>query len=65
MELLGGRLRRAVLGHLSRDCNRPELAVGTVRARLDAMGGGAVEVHALRSVEISSARLAVAATCAA
>jgi len=35
--LAGGRLRRAVLGHLSRDCNSPELAVGTVRARLDAV----------------------------
>lgn len=27
----GGQLRRAVLGHLSRDCNRPELALATLR----------------------------------
>jgi phosphoribosyl 1,2-cyclic phosphodiesterase len=27
----GGRLRRAVLGHLSRDCNRPDLALATMR----------------------------------
>ena len=62
--LAGGRLRRAVLGHLSRDCNSPELAVGTVRARLDAMGGTAVEVLCAGQREIS-ARLAVAAVCAA
>jgi phosphoribosyl 1,2-cyclic phosphodiesterase len=33
-EMMGGKLRRAVLGHLSRDCNSPELAIGTVRDRL-------------------------------
>jgi phosphoribosyl 1,2-cyclic phosphodiesterase len=27
----GGQLRRAVLGHLSRDCNRPELALQAMR----------------------------------
>ena len=32
-ELLDANLRRAVLGHLSRDCNSPELAVGAVRER--------------------------------
>ena len=32
-ELLNANLRRAVLGHLSRDCNSPELAVGAVRER--------------------------------
>ena len=35
----GGQLRRAVLGHLSRDCNRPELALQAMRA---AAGGGAL-----------------------
>jgi len=59
-----GRLRRAVLGHLSRDCNRPELAVGTVRERLDAIGGTAVEVICAGQREIS-ARLTVAGMCAA
>ncbi len=63
-DLLGGRLRRAVLGHLSRDCNSPELAVGTVRARLAALGANEVEVVCAGQREIS-ARLAVAATCAA
>lgn len=63
-DLLGGRLRRAVLGHLSRDCNSPELAAGTVRARLDAVGGCAVEVLCAGQREIS-ARMAVAAMCAA
>ena len=58
-DLLGGRLRRAVLGHLSRDCNRPELAVGTVRTRLDAAGAHDVEVLCAGQREIS-ARLAVA-----
>lgn len=62
--LAAGRLRRAVLGHLSRDCNSPELAVGTVRARLDAIGGTAVEVHCAAQREIS-ARMAVAGMCAA
>ena len=32
-ELLGANLQRAVLGHLSRDCNSPELAVTAVRER--------------------------------
>ena len=63
-DLLGGCLQRAVLGHLSRDCNSPELAVGTVRARLDAAGGHAVEVLCAGQREIS-ARLPVAAMCAA
>lgn len=57
--LLGGRLRRTVLGHLSRDCNSPELAVGTVRAKLDAMGGQEVEIHCAGQREISP-RFAVA-----
>jgi phosphoribosyl 1,2-cyclic phosphodiesterase len=63
-DLVGERLRRAVLGHLSRDCNSPELAVSTVRARLDAVGANEVEVVCAGQREIS-ARFAVAATCAA
>jgi phosphoribosyl 1,2-cyclic phosphodiesterase len=63
-DLLSGRLRRAVLGHLSRDCNSPELAVDTVRARLDAVGGAAVEVLCAGQREIS-ARMTVAGMCAA
>lgn len=57
-ELLGAKLQRAVLGHLSRDCNSPELAVGTVRARLDAVGANEVDVLCAGQREIS-ARLAV------
>lgn len=59
VELLGGRLRRAVLGHLSRDCNSPELAVGHVRSQLDAAGGNAVELFCATQREITP-RFAVA-----
>ena len=52
-EMLGGGLRRAVLGHLSRDCNSPELAVGTVRTRLDAAGANGVEVFCASQREVS------------
>ncbi len=43
-EIAGSGLRRAVLGHLSEDCNTPELAVGTVRDRLSLSGAASVEV---------------------
>jgi len=62
--LLDGELRRAVLGHLSRDCNSPELALGTVRARLDAVGTHGVELLCAAQREVS-ARLPVAARCVA
>ncbi len=52
-ELLGSNLRRAVLGHLSRDCNSPELATGTVRTELEKAGGG-------RDVEVICAEQATA-----
>jgi phosphoribosyl 1,2-cyclic phosphodiesterase len=39
-ELAGGRLRRAVLGHLSRDLNTPEIALRTARERLGRESGG-------------------------
>ena len=38
----GAKLRRAVLGHLSRDCNRPELAIETMRKQ---GGEGAPELE--------------------
>ncbi len=38
-ELANFNLRRAVLGHLSRDCNEPALAVATVREMLGARDG--------------------------
>lgn len=37
-ELLEHGLERAVLGHLSRDCNTPELAIGAIHARLEQAG---------------------------
>src|SRR5919199_4154449 len=37
-ELLPGKIERVVLGHLSRDCNTPELACGEIRALLDKVG---------------------------
>lgn len=52
-ELLEGKLRRAVLGHLSRDCNAPDLAVGTVRTTLAARAGDQVEVLCAMQREIS------------
>jgi phosphoribosyl 1,2-cyclic phosphodiesterase len=39
--IAGGGLRHVVLGHLSRDCNEPELAVSAVRSAL----GGFPAVH--------------------
>jgi phosphoribosyl 1,2-cyclic phosphodiesterase len=57
-ELAGGNLRRAVLGHLSRDCNSPELAVGTVASRLEQLGIAGVDVVCATQREVS-ARLAV------
>jgi phosphoribosyl 1,2-cyclic phosphodiesterase len=58
-ELVGGKLRRAVLGHLSRDCNTPELAMGTVRSALDGAGATNVELFCAGQRDVS-ARLRVA-----
>jgi len=44
-ELLPGKIERVVLGHLSRDCNTPELALETVRASLAKHGRLEVEIH--------------------
>ena len=49
----GAKLRRAVLGHLSRDCNRPELAVETMR-RLGGEGAASLEILAAAQGEISA-----------
>ncbi|MEA3188217.1 MAG: hypothetical protein QOD99_2047 [Chthoniobacter sp.] len=57
VELLEGGLQRAVLGHLSRDCNRPDLALETVRSRLRGAGAD-TEVFCASQVEVS-ARFAV------
>ncbi len=53
----GAKLRRAVLGHLSRDCNRPDLAIHTMRTQ-GGEGAMALEIIAASQSEIS-ARLTV------
>ena len=52
-QLLPGRIDRVVLGHLSRDCNSPELAAGTVRAELDKCGRSEIEIFCATQTEIS------------
>ena len=52
-ELLLGNIERIVLGHLSRDCNTPELALGAVHASLAKCGRIDVEVHCASQSEIS------------
>ena len=53
----GAKLRRAVLGHLSRDCNRPELAIDAIR-KLGGEGAAELEIIAASQGEVS-ARLMV------
>ena len=52
-QLLPGKIERVVLGHLSRDCNTPELACGTVRALLAKCGQTDMEVYCATQTEIS------------
>ena len=53
-------LRRAILGHLSRDCNRPELALGAVHSRLAADGVTAADIEVFCALQLEiSARFAV------
>ena len=49
-------LRRAILGHLSRDCNSPDLALGAVRSRLasDGISSNDVEVFCAAQREVSA-----------
>jgi phosphoribosyl 1,2-cyclic phosphodiesterase len=44
-QILSSSLRRLYLGHLSRDCNRPELALQAVAGRLERLGGTHVWVE--------------------
>src|ERR671936_581877 len=53
-ELLPGKIERVVLGHLSRDCNTPELALNIVRASLAKHGRMDVEVHCATQFEITA-----------
>jgi phosphoribosyl 1,2-cyclic phosphodiesterase len=52
-QLLPGKINRVVLGHLSRDCNSPELAAGTVRAELEKCGRRDIEIFCAAQSEIS------------
>ena len=51
-QLLPGKIERVVLGHLSRDCNTPELALGAVRSLLTRCGKDDMEVHCAGQSEI-------------
>ncbi len=51
--LPGNRLERVVLGHLSRDCNTPELASGTIEALLEKCGRRGAEVYCAGQSQIS------------
>ena len=52
-DLLPHGLRRAILCHLSRDCNSPALAAGAVNERLVEAGAtGIVEVHCASQAEV-------------
>lgn len=52
-ELLPGKIDRVVLGHLSRDCNTPDLAVNTVRNALIRTGKSGVEVYCATQAAVS------------
>src|SRR5436190_4799250 len=52
-ELLSGKIERVVLGHLSRDCNKPELALETVQASVVKCGKIDMEIHVATQSEIS------------
>jgi phosphoribosyl 1,2-cyclic phosphodiesterase len=53
-QLLPGRIERVVLGHLSRDCNTPELALGTVRGSLAKCGKIDMELHCATQSDLSA-----------
>jgi phosphoribosyl 1,2-cyclic phosphodiesterase len=44
-EIAHPQLTRVVLGHLSSDCNKPELVLGRLRACLDELGHGHVDLQ--------------------
>src|ERR1700746_2304015 len=43
-ELLPGKIDRVVLGHLSRDCNTPELATAAVRSQMERVARADLEI---------------------
>jgi phosphoribosyl 1,2-cyclic phosphodiesterase len=52
-QLLPGRMERVVLGHLSRDCNTPALALGAVHAQLEKAGKIDLEVFCATQSDLS------------
>ena len=52
-ELLPGKIERVVLGHLSRDCNTPALALRTVLESLAKHGKIDMEIHCATQFELS------------
>ncbi len=52
-QLLPGKIERVVLGHLSRDCNTPELACGEVKSLLTRGGQSEIEVYCATQFELS------------
>jgi phosphoribosyl 1,2-cyclic phosphodiesterase len=44
-DVMNPELKHLFLGHLSGDCNRPELALGCVQAQMDAIGANHVRVR--------------------
>ena len=42
---MSAELRHLYLGHLSRECNRPELAYGVINERMQRMGAQHVRVE--------------------
>jgi hypothetical protein len=48
-----GQIRRVVLGHLSRDCNTPDLASGAIEALLERCGVRETEVYCASQSQIS------------
>jgi phosphoribosyl 1,2-cyclic phosphodiesterase len=52
-ELLPGKIERVVLGHLSRDCNTPALALQTIREALSKSGKMDIELFCAGQSDIS------------
>ena len=52
-QLLPGKIERVVLGHLSRDCNTPALALRTVSDSLRRSGKIDIELHCATQFELS------------
>src|ERR1043166_3579765 len=52
-QLLPGKIERVVLGHLSRDCNTPALALRTVSDSLNKSGRIDIELHCATQFELS------------